>query len=150
MKRNFPFILIVLFITAFPLSQAQACDCVPGKIESAVQLTEAIVLGTFMEGDKRWELSEANKTAPTLFYTGRLVITKVLKGKGINVGDTLQVISDHTNCSTLYKNKANYLLFASVIDKKIKTTICSPSGIVDEESIKNILKQTRHLLKSSY
>jgi hypothetical protein len=106
-------------------------------------------LGTFIQGDKLWELSGTNKTAPTLYYTGLFIVTEVLKGNDVRVGDTLPVTSEYSNCSTLYKNKTNYLLFTAVVDKKIKTTICSPSGIFDEGSTKNTLKQTRELVKGS-
>jgi hypothetical protein len=147
MKIKFILILIWGIVVTSTISQAYGCDCVWNKLEQSIKLTDFIISGRFIQGDNLWELSGTNKNAPTLYYTGRFVVTHVLKGNEVKVGDTLEVVSDYTNCSTLYKNDTNYLLFATVDKRNIKTTICSYSGILDEEKTKKYLKQTKRLLK---
>ena len=110
-------------------------------------MTDVIISGKFVQGEKPWELSQDNKGAPVHYYTGLFVVTKVLKGKKIKNGDTLRVTLDFTNCSTLYKIESDYLLFAISDNGGIKTTICSYSGMLNNEKTKQNLKQTRRIIR---
>ena len=126
---------------------AHGCSCVHNTLEHSIQFTDAIVSGKFIRGQNLWELSKEGKGAPILYYTGMFVVTEVLKGNNIKVGDTLQETSDFTNCSTLFKQNMNYLLFASSDNRNIKSDICSYSGILEENKTKKTLKQTKRLIR---
>jgi len=103
MKVKFILILIWGIVVTSTVSQAYGCECVGIKLEQSIKLADFIISGKFIQGDKLWELSGTNKNAPILYYTGQFVVTHVLKGNEVKFGDTLEVTSDYTNCSTLYK-----------------------------------------------
>ena len=143
MKSTIIFVVGILTLMGF--SQAYACDCVYYKLEQSIKFTNLVLVGRFIQGEKVWELSELDKNKPVLYYTGRFVVENVLKGTTIKVGDTLKMTTDHTDCSTLYKNETNYILFAE--GQKIQSSTCSYTRALSNEDGKKIYKQTKRILR---
>ncbi len=139
--------LHIIILTILAITKAKACDCVYYHLEKSISITDFILIGKFIQGEKLWELSEMGHGAATLYYTGKFIVTKVVKGRKLKVGDTLLVSSDFSNCSTLYKNNTNYLLFASFKEGELKTSICSYTGMLDNEDTQKVYKQTTRLMK---
>lgn len=139
-------LILSIVITLISL-QVSACECVFFTLKHTIPFTDVIITGKFIHGEKLWELSHDNKDASELYYTGSFVVTKVLKGKAHKAGDTLRINSGFTNCSYLYINESDYLLFADSDHGSIKTTICSYSGMLTEEKTKQHLKQTKRILQ---
>ena len=143
MKSTIIFVVGILTLMGF--SKAYACDCVYYKLEQSIKFTDLVLVGRFIQGEKVWELSELDKNNPMLYYTGRFVVENVLKGTTIKVGDTLKVTTDHTNCSTLYKNETNYILF--IEGQNIQSSTCSYTRALNNEDGKKIFKQTKRILR---
>ncbi len=138
-------IFVVSISTLIGFSKVYACDCVYYKLEQSIKFTDLILAGRFIQGERLWELSEVNKNTPLLYYTGRFVVELVLKGSTVKVGDTLKVTTDHTDCSTLYRNETDYILFAE--GQEVRSSTCSYTRVLSEEDGKKIYKQTKRLLR---
>jgi hypothetical protein len=141
-------ILFQLIVAIFCGICASACDCVAYPLKTSVANTEFIFTGRFIQGQKLWELSAAGKGADILFYKGKIRVDKVLKGNGLKAGDTLILISDYSDCASLYKNDAAYLMFASATDGMYETSYCSYTGILSDKKTKRNLKQARQILRN--
>lgn len=144
MKTIF-FITIISLITIS--TKTKACDCVYNKLEKDVLSGSTILTGKFIEGKKLWELSELGHSKPLFYYTGKFVVSKVLKANGIKINDTLIISSDFSDCAMLYKSNTNYLLFATFFDGVLHSDICSYTGILDDNTTKKNYKQTKRILR---
>jgi hypothetical protein len=113
------------------------------KLEQSARFSKSIITGKFVEGRDPWELSTINKGAPMLYYTGTFLVRRVLKGVTMKRGDTLQVTSDFSNCSFLYKSKSDYILFTE--GKEVRSSICSFTRTLNDEEGRKVYKQTKRL-----
>jgi len=72
---------------------------------------------------------------------------EVLKGSGINIGDTVFVGSDYSDCSRYYKMSTQYLFFASRYKTGIKSDACTFTTELFDLNKNELYNQTMKLLK---
>jgi hypothetical protein len=143
--KNPLLLFIIALLSLVNTTTTYACDCVSWKLEQSIKFSNLVLIGKFVEGNKLWELSEISKDAPKLFYTGKFIVKRVLKGSSVKRGDTLQVKSDFTNCSSLYKNRADYVFFND--GGEVRSITCSYTRELGNGEGDKIHKQTKRLLR---
>lgn len=147
MKQN----IVIVIISSLLLSvSSKACDCVARKIENEVATTSTIIIGKFIFGKKLWEISEWSKVEPLWYYTGQFVVIKIFKASNLKVGDTLNITSDFSDCSTLYHNQETYLFFGNKIGKSAQSNTCSSTELLSNPTIKSKCKMIKRLLRTQH
>lgn len=141
------FIVFILFVV--PNAKLFACDCMETTVENVFNETEVIVRGNFISvKNAAWPLRIGETESDRLYSEGFIVIVEVLKANSIKVGDTIQVFSDYSSCSVYYKNKSEYLFFASKKDKGIISNACSfTSEFIDIET-SDYYKRAKKMIKN--
>ena len=138
--------LLFLIITAS--TAAFACDCVVYTIEQIIPITEVIIRGRFISVENNpFPLMPGEKEEDRLYYEGRIIVTEVLKGEKIKVGDTITVKSDYSDCSVYYKMSKEYLFFASKRDNGIESDGCSFTTEYDAIGKNDWYQETKKLLE---
>ncbi|MEO0472022.1 MAG: hypothetical protein AAF206_20510 [Bacteroidota bacterium] len=121
-------IKLSLIFTGFLLlvQASTACDCKEYSLQQIIPNTEVIVAGKFISVEKNaWPLLPGQQESERLFLGGTIVITEVLQGQGFEVGDSISVLPDASNCASVYQNKREYLFFASRERTGIMADACS-------------------------
>jgi len=122
------------------------CDCQVSTIENSIINTELILRGEFIEVKNNVSLRN-NDSEHKLYYEGKIIVLEVLKGSGINIGDTVFVGSDYSDCSRYYKMSTQYLFFASRYKTGIKSDACTFTTELFDLNKNELYNQTMKLLK---
>lgn len=139
---------ILIFIIFLLPKSVFSCDCIENTIEKAINTTELILRGKFVEvNNNPFPLLNNETKADRLYFEGKIIVLEVLKGNGINIGDTVSVESDYSNCSVYYKMNAEYLFFASSFKKGIMSDGCSFTTQLFDLSKDERYNRTINLLK---
>jgi len=141
--------VLVAFFTTF---SSFACDCLVYPVESYINKVDYIFTGKVIElleeiDSTQYIMTKSNrKFYQNKSYSVRLVTIELLKTGGHEL-DTLEFISDYSNCDPLYELGKTYLLFVNrTSDDKFITAHCTPWGEI-AKSVENIKRLKNELIK---
>lgn len=146
MRKSTCIALLTLLITSI---KAVPCDCIDFTLEEAIPRTEIIIRGSFISVKHGvLPLLEDEREEDRLFPEGIIIVIEVLKGRGMEVGDTIQVVGGFSSCSKYYKNKREYLFFASRKDSGIESDACSYTTEIIDVDKNKWYRETKAFLRN--
>jgi hypothetical protein len=146
------YLLMTILILNISSRICHSCDCIMYPIEWYIDKVDIIFTGKVVELLDKIDTNELFNTPKNReFYKDKAYMVKVLVLEKLKTGklksDTLEFVSDFSNCDPIYELGETYLFFADKTkDRKFKMTHCTYWGKI-EDSKENIEKLKSELKK---